>query len=78
MMSRLFHADGTPRDPALWLVLAGMAASLLLALFAVCVHQVERAEVRHAQERAQATQLSSPQVASQADAGSVPMGSRIR
>ena len=65
MLSRLFEADGTPRDPALWLVMAGVAASLLLAFFVVCVHQVERAQTRHSEESAQAQQLASPQVASQ-------------
>lgn len=78
MLSRLFHADGTPRDPSLWLVLAGIAASLLLAFFVVCVHQVERAQARHAEERAQVRQLSGPQVASQGGEGSLPMGSRVR
>lgn len=65
MLSRLFDADGTPRNPALWLVMAGIAASLLLAFFVVCVHQVERADARHAQETAQARQLATPQVAAQ-------------
>lgn len=78
MLSRLFQADGTPRDPALWLVLAGIAASLLLAFFVICVHQVERAQARRAEERTQVRQLNSPQVASQADRDSLPMGSRLR
>lgn len=65
MLSRLFDADGTPRDPALWLVMAGLAASLLLAFFVVCVHQVERAQARHAQEGAAAQQLAPPQLAAQ-------------
>lgn len=65
MLSRLFEADGTPRNPALWLVMAGIAASLLLAFFVVCVHQVERAQSRHAEESAQARQLATPQVVAQ-------------
>ena len=65
MLSRLFEADGTPRDPALWLVMAGAAASLLLAFFVVCVHQVERAQARHAQESAQVQQLPGAQLAVQ-------------
>lgn len=65
MLSRLFDADGTPRNPALWLVMAGIAASLLLAFFVVCVHQVERARTLHAEESAQARQLADPQVAAQ-------------
>ncbi|WP_427915005.1 hypothetical protein ACPWT1_08850 [Ramlibacter sp. MMS24-I3-19] len=65
MLSRLFDPDGTPRNPALWLVMAGVAASLLLAFFVVCVHQVERAQTRHVEESAQARQLAGPQVATQ-------------
>jgi len=65
MLSRLFDADGTPRDPALWLVMAGIVATLLLAFFAVCVHQVERAQARHSEESAQSQQLAQPQLAAQ-------------
>lgn len=78
MLSRLFHADGTPRDPALWLVLAGIATSLLLAFFVVCVHQVERAQVRHSDQQARGRQLNGPLMASQGEDGSLPMGSRMR
>lgn len=91
MLSRLFDADGTPRDPALWLVMAGIAASLLLAFFVVCVHQVERAQARHAQESASAQQLAAPKLAAQdcaraasglircdGQAASPPSGSQLR
>lgn len=91
MLSRLFEADGTPRNPALWLVMAGIAASLLLAFFVVCVHQVERAQSRHAEESAQARQLATPRVASQdcargaaglircdGQGASLQMGSQVR
>lgn len=77
MLSRLFEADGTPRDPALWLVMAGIVASLLLAFFVVCVHQVERAQARHAEEQAQAGQLSRAQLAQ--DQGiATPIASSLR
>jgi hypothetical protein len=56
VLSRFFDADGTPRDRALWLVFAGMAATLLLAFFVVCVHQVQRAQARHVQAEQTATQ----------------------
>jgi hypothetical protein len=48
---QLFDRDGSPRDRALWLVLAGIVASQLLAFFVVCVHQVERAQARHVEAR---------------------------
>ena len=51
LLTRLFDHDGTPRDRALWLVFAGIVASQLLAFFVVCVHQVERAQARHAEVR---------------------------
>lgn len=50
LVSRLFTPDGTPRDRALWLVVAGIMASQVLSLFVVCQHQVQRAEARHAGE----------------------------
>lgn len=78
MLSHLFETDGTPRNPALWLAMAGIAASLLLAFFVVCVHQVERAEARHAEESAQARQLGSSRVARQDSDPSVPAGSGLR
>jgi hypothetical protein len=88
MLSRLFDADGTPRDPALWLVLAGVAASLLLAFWVVCVQQVQRAEARHT--AAARVQLAGSRDcartvgsavrcdAQSAAAGALQMGSRIR
>jgi hypothetical protein len=51
LLTRLFDPDGSPRDRAMWLVFAGIAASLLLAFFTVCVHQVERAQARHLEAR---------------------------
>ena len=55
MLPQLFDRDGSPRDRALWLVLAGIVASQLLAFFVVCVHQVERAQARHVEVRQSAT-----------------------
>jgi hypothetical protein len=51
MLAQLFDRDGSPRDRALWLVLAGIVASQLLAFFVVCVHQVELAQARHVEAR---------------------------
>jgi hypothetical protein len=87
ILSRIFDADGTPRDRAMWLVFASIAASLLLAFFAVCVHQVERAQAMHAQVRevsapdcsATAAAAAALRCGSQtADATTAPMGSQLR
>jgi hypothetical protein len=85
ILSRLFEADGTPRERALWLVLAGIVSSLLLAFFVVCVHQVERAQARHAQVQQAATQgcveatgLAAACSSRTADATSPQMGTRVR
>ena len=54
MLSRLLDPrDGRPRDPAFWLVMAAAVATLLLAFWLVCNHQVRKAEVRRAQADAQ-------------------------
>jgi len=85
ILSRIFEADGTPRDRATWLVFAGIVASLLLAFFVVCEHQVQRAKSLHLQFREAATQgctanaRQAPPCGSQtADATPAPMGSRLR
>ena len=85
ILSSIFEADGTPRDRATWLVFAGIVASLLLAFFVVCEHQVQRAETRHAQLREAAAQgctSTGPQAlrcgSQTADATPAPMGSRLR
>jgi hypothetical protein len=85
ILSRIFEADGTPRDRATWLVFAGIVASLLLAFFVVCEHQVQRAEARHAQFREVATHgcaANPPQAlrcgSQTADATPEPMGSQLR
>ncbi|MGZ5270601.1 MAG: hypothetical protein ACXWC6_08285, partial [Ramlibacter sp.] len=56
MLSRLLDAQGMPRERALWLVMAGVVTSQLLAFWIVCHQQVERAAVRHAQVRQPTTQ----------------------
>lgn len=83
--ARLFDADGTPRERAMWLVFAGIVASQLLAFFVVCQHQVERAEARHAQVQGATADCTGPAVraalrcrSQTADAASVPMGSQLR
>lgn len=54
MLSRLLDpADGAPRNRALWLVLAAVVATQLLALFLLCSHQVRKAEARRAAWQAQ-------------------------
>jgi hypothetical protein len=88
MLSRLFDADGTPRDPALWLVFGGLVASLLLAFWVVCVQQVQRAQARHAaagQVHLGGTRDCARGVASagrcdaqSAAADASPLGSRVR
>jgi hypothetical protein len=84
ILSRFFGPDGTPRDRALWLVFAGMAATLLLAFFVVCVHQVQRAEARHVQLEQTAMQdctAVDPGLrcdSQTADLGSPRAGSRLR
>lgn len=56
LLSRYFDpADGTPRDGAVWLVLAAVALSLLLGFWAVCSSQVRKAESRHAGQPAAAS-----------------------
>ncbi len=52
MSFHLLDSRGQLRHPALWLVLAALAASQLLGLYAVCVHQVREAQERRAQVRA--------------------------
>lgn len=85
ILSRLFDADGTPRERALWLVFAGVVASQLLAFFVVCVHQVERAQARHAQAQQTAMQDCdeatgiAPRCGNRtADATLPQMGTRVR
>lgn len=47
MLSRLFEfRDGKPREPVFWLVLASVAATQLLAFYALCSHQVREAQTR--------------------------------
>lgn len=41
-------ADGSPRERAVWLVLAAVIATQLLAFFLLCSHQVRKAEARRA------------------------------
>ncbi|MBK0394612.1 hypothetical protein [Ramlibacter algicola] len=49
LLSRYFDpVDATPRDGAVWLVLAAVALSLLLGFWAVCSSQVRKAESRQA------------------------------
>jgi hypothetical protein len=87
ILSRMFDADGTPRDRAMWLVFAGVVASQLLAFFVVCDHQVRRAETRHSQLQVSAAQGCSTRAtvpaalrcgSQTADASATPMGSQLR
>lgn len=84
VLSRVFDADGTPRDRVTWLVFAGIVASLLLAFFVVCEHQVQRADAMHAQLREAAKQdcggngPQAPRCSQTADATPVRMGSSLR
>ena len=58
MLSRLLDPrDGSFRQPVLWLVLGGVAASLLLAIYALCVGQVRKAQVRNSAARVEQIQL---------------------
>ena len=64
LLSRWFDpADGTPRDPAVWLVLSALALSLLLGFFAVCSSQVRQAEERHAAQPMPSAQDCDPSFA---------------
>ena len=61
LLSRYFDpADGTPRDGAVWLVLAAVALSLLLGFWAVCSSQVRKAESRHADRPAASLEECDP------------------
>jgi hypothetical protein len=64
LLSRWFDpTDGTPRDPAVWLVLSALVLSLLLGFFAVCSSQVRQAEQRHAAKPAPSVQDCDPSFA---------------
>lgn len=60
MSFHLLDSRGQPRHPALWLVLAALASSQLLGLYAVCVHQVREAQERRAEVQVAPAQDACP------------------
>ena len=81
MFSRLLDAQGMPRERALWLVMASVVTSQLLAFWIVCHQQVERAAVRHAQVRQLPVQdcgATADRVCTAQAAGSVQMSDASR